>query len=140
MTGTNGGLTARNTSAEVRVQVWSAPDPDPTPVSGPDATPGVTPEVAPDSNADARPGGLSDRDVAILAFERQWWRHPSVKEEAIRAEFGLSAARYYQVLGALVDSPLALAHDPMLIKRLQRMREARAEARARRSVISRNKD
>lgn len=80
--------------------------------------------------------GLSERDVAILAFERQWWKHGGAKEQAIRTEFGLSAARYYQVLGALVDSPLALAHDPMLIKRLHRMREARAEARARRSVIS----
>ena len=93
-----------------------------------------------DTDAGSQPERLDDRDLAILAFERQWWRNPGLKEEAIRAEFGLSAARYYQVLGALVDSPLALAHDPMLIKRLQRMREARAEARARRSVISRNKD
>ncbi len=115
----------------------SAQSPDSQPSDQSAATPDVTP-TTPD--ADSRPDGLSDRDIAILAFERQWWRNPSVKEEAIRAEFGLSAARYYQVLGALVDSPLALAHDPMLIKRLQRMREARAEARARRSVISRNKD
>jgi hypothetical protein len=119
------------------VQVRSAQSPDSQPSDQSAATPDVTP-TTPD--ADSRPDGLSDRDIAILAFERQWWRNPSVKEEAIRAEFGLSAARYYQVLGALVDSPLALAHDPMLIKRLQRMREARAEARARRSVISRNKD
>ena len=60
--------------------------------------------------------GLSERDVAILAFERQWWAHAGAKEQAIRAEFGLSAARYYQLLGALIDSPLALAHDPMLVK------------------------
>lgn len=77
---------------------------------------------------------LSERDITILAFERQWWRHAGAKEQGIRAEFGLSAARYYQVLGALLDSPQALAHDPMLVKRLQRMRDARAEARARRSV------
>jgi hypothetical protein len=77
---------------------------------------------------------LSERDLAILAFERQWWRHAGAKEQGIRAEFGLSAARYYQLLGALLDSPQALAHDPMLVKRLQRMREARAEARARRTL------
>jgi hypothetical protein len=56
-----------------------------------------------------------------------------MKEEAIRTEFGLSPTRYYQVLGALVDSPAALAHDPLLIKRLQRMREARQAIRRARS-------
>jgi hypothetical protein len=50
----------------------------------------------------------------------------------------VSAARYYQLLGALIDSPVALASDPMLVKRLQRMRHARAEARSRRSMVRRN--
>ena len=77
---------------------------------------------------------LSERDEAVLAFERQWWRHVGAKEAAIRATFGVSAARYYQLLGALVDSPLALAFDPMLVNRLQRMRSARSEARAGRSL------
>lgn len=77
---------------------------------------------------------LSERDAAILNFEGQWRSHAGAKEQAIRAEFGLSAARYYQLLGALIDSPLALARDPMLVKRLHRMREARAQARARRSA------
>ncbi|WP_104196463.1 DUF3263 domain-containing protein [Cryobacterium sp. M15] len=77
---------------------------------------------------------LSERDAAVLTFERQWWRHVGAKEEAIRATFGLSAARYYQLLAALVDSPLALAFDPMLVNRLQRMRSARSEARASRSL------
>lgn len=80
------------------------------------------------------PARLDEREAAILLFERQWWRHAGAKEEAIRAEFSLSAARYYQLLGALIDSPLALVHDPMLVKRLQRMREARSQARARRSL------
>lgn len=86
------------------------------------------------SDRSPRSEQLSDRDSAILAFERQWWSHAGAKEQAIREEFGLSSARYYQLLGALIDSPVALAHDPMLIKRLQRMREARAAARARRSL------
>jgi hypothetical protein len=75
------------------------------------------------------PAELTERDEAILAFERQWWRHAGAKEQAIRQEFGLSAARYYQLLGALIDSPAALARDPMLVKRLQRLREARTAAR-----------
>ena len=88
------------------------------------------------SSADSgsEPVSLSPRDEAILAFERQWSMHAGAKEQAIRTEFGLSAARYYQLLGALIDSPLALAHDPMLVKRLHRMREARSQARARRSA------
>jgi hypothetical protein len=73
---------------------------------------------------------LSARDIAILAFERTWWKHAGVKEQAIRDQFGLSAARYYQLLGALIDSPSALAHDPMLIKRLHRVRDARTAARS----------
>ncbi|MGN6428367.1 DUF3263 domain-containing protein [uncultured Leifsonia sp.] len=75
------------------------------------------------------PDGLSGRDAAILAFERQWWRHAGAKEQAIREEFGLSAARYYQLLGALIDRPEALQHDPMLVKRLLRLRESRLAAR-----------
>jgi len=77
---------------------------------------------------------LSERDLSILAFERQWWKHAGAKEEAIRREFGISTARYYQLLGNLIDSPLALAHDPMLIKRLGRVRDARTAARAARSL------
>ncbi|ASD22987.1 DUF3263 domain-containing protein [Cryobacterium sp. TMN-39-2] len=78
--------------------------------------------------------GLSPRDENLLAFERRLWSHPGAKEQAIRSEFGLSAARYYQLLGALLDSPLALAHDPMLVNRLQRMRDARSQARSARAI------
>lgn len=98
----------------------------------------MTGEREPAAETASAPVELSERDRAILSFERQWWRHAGIKEEAIRAEFGLSAARYYQLLGALVDSPLALVHDPMLVKRLQRMREARSRKRAGRSLPSRD--
>ena len=73
---------------------------------------------------------LSARDLAMLAFERAWWRRGGMKEEAIREEFGISTARYYQLLGALIDTPAALQEDPMLVKRLQRIRDARAVRRA----------
>jgi len=79
---------------------------------------------------------LSEREIAILDFERQWWRHAGAKEQAIRDEFGLSSARYYQVLGVLIDSPAALVHDPMLVKRLQRGRDARLAARAARTLYT----
>jgi hypothetical protein len=83
--------------------------------------------------------GLTERQIEILGFERQWWRHAGAKEEAIRSEFGLSAARYYQLLNAVIDLPAAVRHDPMLVKRLQRARDARTRARAARAFgTSRN--
>lgn len=77
--------------------------------------------------------GLPALQARILEFERSWWRHAGAKEEAIRSEFGLSAARYYQLLNALIDSPEAVRHDPMLVGRLQRARDARTRARAARA-------
>jgi hypothetical protein len=83
-----------------------------------------------------RASELSERDKRILDFERQWWRHAGAKEEAIRTEFELSAARYYQLLNAVIDSPDAVREDPMLVKRLQRARDARTQARATRAFSS----
>jgi hypothetical protein len=83
-----------------------------------------------DSVDEGRQAGLPARDLEILAFERAWWRRGGRKEEAIREEFGISAARYYQVLGALIETPAALREDPMLVKRLQRLRDARTVRRA----------
>lgn len=77
---------------------------------------------------------LSERDAAILAFERQWWKYAGAKESAIRELFDMSATRYYQVLNTLIDSPAALAADPMLVKRLRRMRTSRQRARSARRV------
>jgi hypothetical protein len=77
-------------------------------------------------------GGLDERSMRVLAFEARAWQHARPKAEAIRDEFGISAARYYRILGELIDSPSALRHDPMLVKRLQRMRDARAATRAQR--------
>ncbi|WP_454050949.1 DUF3263 domain-containing protein [Cellulomonas sp. Marseille-Q8402] len=79
-------------------------------------------------------GDLSERDQQVLAFERQWWKYAGAKEQAIRELFDLSATRYYQVLNALIDSPAALAHDPMLVKRLRRMRSTRQRARSARRL------
>ena len=74
--------------------------------------------------------GLDERARAILDFERGWWRFAGAKEEAIREQFDLSVSRYNQLLNALVDDDEALAHDPMLVRRLRRMRAARQRQRA----------
>jgi len=73
---------------------------------------------------------LSERDHAVLAFERQWWKYPGKKEQAIRELFGMSATRYYQILNRLIESREAMAADPMLIKRLRRARTGRSRTRA----------
>ncbi len=77
---------------------------------------------------------LSERDARILDFERQWWKYAGAKEQAVRELFDMSATRYYQVLNALIDSPAALARDPMLVKRLRRMRMSRQRARSARRL------
>ena len=73
---------------------------------------------------------LGERDAAILEFEKQWWSFSGTKEAEIRERFELSAPRYYQLLNDLIDTPEALAHDPLLVKRLRRQRAARQRERS----------
>lgn len=79
---------------------------------------------------------LDERSREILDFERGWWKLPGRKERAIRQRFGLSAARYYQLLNRLIDTPEALTYDPMLVKRLRRLRTARRRQRFERDLGS----
>ena len=72
---------------------------------------------------------LSDRDRAILDFERSWWREPGSKERAIRGRFEFSPTRYYQVLNELLESPEAVAYDPLVVRRLRHRRMRRRRAR-----------
>lgn len=72
---------------------------------------------------------LTDRDRAILDFERSWWTIPGPKEAAIKERFDLSATRYYQLLGELLDQPEAEQYDPLVVRRLRRMRARRRKAR-----------
>ncbi|WP_037783506.1 DUF3263 domain-containing protein [Streptomyces synnematoformans] len=72
---------------------------------------------------------LTERDLAVLALEKRAWPAPGAKERAIRERLGLSPTRYYQVLNALLDDPRALAHDPVTVQRLRRVRQSRRDAR-----------
>jgi hypothetical protein len=72
---------------------------------------------------------LAQRDVAMLEFERSWWKHAGVKEQAIKERFDMSATRYYQLLNELLENPAAMAHDPILVKRLKRLRLYRQRQR-----------
>ncbi|NUU21976.1 MAG: DUF3263 domain-containing protein [Streptomycetaceae bacterium] len=107
-----------------------------TRIPGLDDLPAIPPQ-APEPEADPAPDtapeaahGLTERDLDILDFERQWWKHAGAKERAVRDRFGCSPTRYYQALNALLDRPEALEHDPMLVSRLRRLRTARQRARS----------
>jgi len=73
--------------------------------------------------------GLSDRERAILDFERGWWTRPGPKEAAIRAELGVSATRYYEILRTLVERPEAFEYDPLTVSRVRRERARRRRER-----------
>lgn len=77
---------------------------------------------------------LSELEKDLLAFERAWWREAGVKESAIRERFGMSATRYYALLNDLLERAEAQAHDPLLVRRLRRQREARKRQRAARRL------
>ncbi|MGH3411866.1 MAG: DUF3263 domain-containing protein [Marmoricola sp.] len=91
---------------------------------------------APSDRHNERPDdeGLSERDADILDFERQWWKYAGAKEQAVREKFDMSTTRYYQVLNALIDRPEALEHDPLLVRRLRRLRAARQRQRSARRL------
>jgi hypothetical protein len=82
-----------------------------------------------DRTGDPRAGELTERDRLILDFEQNAPASVARKEVAIRHEFGLTAPRYQQLLGSLIEKPAALAYAPMLVGRLLRLRDTRAEAR-----------
>ncbi len=72
---------------------------------------------------------LSPREQGVLALERRGWASAGAKERAVREELGLAPVRYYQLLNALLDDPRALAHDPVTVNRLRRVRDARRAER-----------
>ena len=77
--------------------------------------------------------GVADRWQDLLDFERSWTARPS-KEAAVRRRFGVSAARYYQALNRLIDRPEALRYDPVVVRRLRRLREVRRSTRFARRI------
>jgi hypothetical protein len=75
------------------------------------------------------PSGLDQRSTEVLDFEREAWKLTVTKERAIRERFGFSPSRYHQLLHRIIDRPEALIYDPMLVRRLRRVREVRRRAR-----------
>jgi hypothetical protein len=78
----------------------------------------------------AGPTGLSELELRLLEFERTWWRHAGSKESAIKELFNLTPPAYYQMLNNLIDHKEALLAEPILVKRLRRIRDARSTSRS----------
>lgn len=77
---------------------------------------------------------LTSTETAMLELERSWWRFPGAKETEIRRRFNMSSTRFYQHLNELIDRDDALAHDPLLVRRLRRMRSERQRSRSARRL------
>jgi hypothetical protein len=74
--------------------------------------------------------GLSELETQILEFERTWWRHAGAKESSIKELFNLTPPAYYQMLNNLIDREAALMAQPLLVKRLLRLRDQRTTTRS----------
>jgi hypothetical protein len=74
--------------------------------------------------------GLTELETQILEFERTWWRHAGAKESSIKELFNLTPPAYYQMLNNLIDREAALMAQPLLVKRLLRLRDQRTASRS----------
>src|SRR5688500_16052530 len=72
---------------------------------------------------------LDERSREVLDFEREAWKLTVSKQRAIRERFGFSPSRYHQLLHRIIDRPEAVAYDPMLVRRLRRVRAVRRRSR-----------
>lgn len=72
---------------------------------------------------------LSDRDKALLDFERSWWTFESPKDLLIAERFCSTPDEYAVELEQLADRPEALAYDPLVVRRLARQRDRRRRSR-----------
>lgn len=77
----------------------------------------------------AEQNDLTERERALLDFEGNWWTLDDAKDELIRARFACNLDEYYQELNRLLEVPAALAHDPLVVRRLLRLRDRRRRAR-----------
>ena len=84
--------------------------------------------------SDSQSTGLSKLEIEMLDFERTWWRYAGVKESSIKELFNLTPPAYYQLLKNLIDRDAALIADPILVKRLRRLRDQRTSSRSSRKL------
>jgi len=72
---------------------------------------------------------LSERATAILEFERSWWNNDEPRDQVIRARFQCSPDEYQAELTTVLDDPAAMDCDPLVVRRLKRLRLRARKAR-----------
>jgi hypothetical protein len=72
---------------------------------------------------------LDERSAAMLDFERNWWNDAEPRDHAIRARFQCSPEEYHAELTKVLDDPAAMDHDPLVVRRLKRLRLRARKAR-----------
>jgi hypothetical protein len=72
---------------------------------------------------------LTERQQAILELERTAWMMDVPKPQVIRERFACTETAYYGELNELLELPEAMAYDPMVVRRLRRLRDRRRRAR-----------
>jgi hypothetical protein len=87
-----------------------------------------------EETAELSDAALTDDDLAMLELEASWWKYVAVKETLVRERFDVSPTVYYARLNRLIDRPEALAAAPLVVRRLQRLRDQRRAQRAARRV------
>jgi hypothetical protein len=73
---------------------------------------------------------LDELTRGVLELERVGSGRGRSKERAIRERLGITPTRYHQVLAGALERPESLAFDPMLVRRLRRLRDARRRLRS----------
>ncbi len=72
---------------------------------------------------------LDERSAAMLDFERAWWNNDEPRDQVIRARFQCSPEEYHAELTKVLDDPAAMDHDPLVVRRLKRLRLRARKAR-----------
>jgi hypothetical protein len=63
---------------------------------------------------------MTETEMAILDFEREWWRHAGARDQEVARRWGMSASKYDRRLIAIAVRPEAMAYDPLTVRRIRR--------------------
>jgi hypothetical protein len=63
---------------------------------------------------------MTDTEMAILDFERQWWRHAGARDQEVTQLWGMTASEYDSRLLAIAVRPEAMTYDPVTVRRIRR--------------------
>ena len=70
---------------------------------------------------------LTEREKDILEFEQSWWSLSVPREQAVRDRFQLTETEYDELLEVLIATEAALEAEPLLVRRLRRMKDRRRQ-------------